>query len=67
MDKTKLIMALCDIETKAVRWSNKSYECGCMCGSQYTEESTKVMRNADAEFSSAISNLRKLILSEGVE
>lgn len=62
MDKTKLIAALGDLEVKATRWSTKSY----VCGSHDTEETTREMKQADADFSNSLSNLRKVILSEGV-
>lgn len=63
MDKAILISVLGDLEAKAIRWSTKSY----VCGSHDTEETTREMKKADADFSEAISNLRKAILSEGVE
>lgn len=63
MDKAKLIAVLGDLEVKAVRWSTKSY----VCGSHDTEETTREMKQADADFSDSISNLRKVIISEGVE
>lgn len=63
MNKATLIAVLGDLETKAIRWSTKSY----VCGSHDTEETEREMRQADADFSDSISNLRKLILSEGVE
>lgn len=63
MDKTVLIAILGDLEAKAIRWATKSY----VCGSHDTEETTREMKKADADFSDSISNLRKVILSEGVE
>ena len=63
MNKATLIAVLCDLETKAIRWSTKSY----VCGSHDTEETTREMKQADADFSNSLSNLRKAILSEGVE
>lgn len=63
MKKATLIAVLGDLETKAIHWSTKSY----VCGSHDTEETEKEMRQADADFSDSISNLRKAILSEGVE
>ena len=63
MNKATLIAVLGDLEVKAVRWSTKSY----VCGSHDTEETTREMKQADVDFSDSISNLRKLILSEGVE
>lgn len=63
MDKAKLIAVLGELEAKAIRWSTKSY----VCGSHDTEETTKEMRQADADFSKTLSDLRKAILSEGVE
>ena len=62
MDKAKLIVVLGDLETKAIRWSTKSY----VCGSHDTEETTREMKQADADFSNSLSDLRKVILSEGV-
>lgn len=62
MDKAKLIAVLGDLETKAIRWSTKSY----VCGSHDTEETTREMKQADADFSNSLSDLRKTILSEGV-
>ena len=63
MDKTKLVAVLGDLEAKAIRWSTKSY----VCGSHDTEETTSEMKQADADFSNTLSDLRKAILSEGVE
>lgn len=63
MDKAKLIAVLGDLEVKAVRWSTKSY----VCGSHDTEETTREMKQADADFSDSLSDLRKAILSEGVQ
>lgn len=63
MDKTKLIAVLGELETKAIRWSTKSY----VCGSHDTEETTREMKQADMDFSNSLSDLRKAILSEGVE
>ena len=63
MDKVKLIAVLGDLEAKAIRWSTKSY----VCGSHDTEETEREMRQADADFSDSLSNLREVILSEGVE
>lgn len=63
MNKAKLIAVLGELETKAIRWSTKSY----VCGSHDTEETEKEMRQADANFSDSLSNLREVILSEGVE
>ena len=63
MDKVKLIAILGDLEAKAIRWSTKSY----VCGSHDTAETEKEMRQADADFSDSLSNLREVILSEGVE
>lgn len=63
MNKATLIAVLGDLETKAIRWSTKSY----MCGAHDTEETTREMKQADADFSNSLSNLRKAILSEGVE
>ena len=63
MDKTKLVAVLGDLEAKAIRWSTKSY----VCGSHDTEETTREMKQADADFSNTLSDLRKAILSEGVE
>ena len=62
MNKTTLIAVLGDLETKAIRWSTKSF----VCGSHDTEETEKEMRQADADFSSSLSKLRKAIISEGV-
>ena len=62
MDKAKLIAVLGDLEAKAIRWSTKSY----VCGSNDTEETTREMKQADADFSNSLSDLRKAILSEGV-
>lgn len=62
MDKAKLMEALIEIETKGLRLSNKSFE----CGAHTNIETQSAMRQADAEFSNAISNLRELILTEGV-
>lgn len=63
MNKATLIAVLGDLEVKAIRWSTKSY----VCGSHDTEETTREMKQADADFSNSFSNLRKAILSEGVE
>lgn len=63
MDKVKLIAILGDLEAKAIHWATKSY----VCGSHDTEETEKEMRQADANFSDSLSNLREAILSEGVE
>jgi hypothetical protein len=63
MDKVKLIAILGDLEAKAIRWATKSY----VCGSHDTAETEKEMRQADANFSDSLSNLREVILSEGVE
>lgn len=63
MDKAKLIAVLGELETKAIRWSTKSY----VCGSHDTEETTREMKQADADFSNSLSDLRKAILSEGVQ
>ena len=63
MDKTKLVAVLGDLEANAIRWSTKSY----VCGSHDTEETTREMKQADADFSNTLSDLRKAILSEGVE
>ena len=62
MDKAKLMEALIEIETKGLRFSNKSFE----CGAHTNVETQSAMRQSDAEFSSAISNLREIILTEGV-
>ena len=62
MNKATLIAVLGDLETKAIRWSTKSY----VCGSHDTEETTREMKQADADFSNSLSDLRKAILSEGV-
>lgn len=62
MNKATLIAVLGDLEAKAIRWSTKSY----VCGSHDTEETTKEMKKADLEFSNTLSDLRKVILSEGV-
>lgn len=63
MDKAKLIAVLGELEAKAIRWATKSY----VCGSHDTEETEREMRQADADFSDSLSNLRKAILSEGVQ
>ena len=63
MNKATLIAVLGDLEAKAIRWSTKSF----VCGAHDTEETEKEMRQADADFSNTIDNLRKLILSEGVK
>jgi hypothetical protein len=62
MDKAKLMEALIEVETKGLRFSNKSFE----CGAHTNVEAQSAMRQSDAEFSNAISNLREMILSEGV-
>lgn len=62
MNKAKLIAVLGDLETKAIRWSTKSY----VCGSHDTEETTREMKQADTDFSNSLSDLRKVIISEGV-
>ena len=62
MKKEKLIEALNDIERKGLELENKSFKCGI-----HTDDKTqKTMRDADRDFSNAIQNLRKEILSEGV-
>lgn len=63
MNKATLIAVLGDLEVKATRWSTKSY----VCGSHDTEETTREMKQADTDFSNSLSNLRKAIISEGVE
>ena len=66
MDKAKaleMISTLVDIEITGLRFSNKSFE----CGAHTNIETQNAMRQADTEFSDAISNLRELILTEGVE
>ena len=62
MDKAKLMEALIEVETKGLRFSNKSFE----CGAHTNIETQSAMRQSDAEFSNAISNLREMILTEGV-
>ena len=62
MDKTKMIEALIDVETRGLKLSSKSFECGTHCNS----ETTIAMRKADEDFSNAILNLRGIIFSEGV-
>ncbi len=65
MEKEKaleMISALVDVEITGLRFSNKSFECGAHTNIETQNE----MRQADAEFSNAISNLRELILAEGV-
>lgn len=63
MKKATLIEVLGELEVKAIRWSTKSY----VCGSHDTEETTREMKQADADFSKTLSDFRKVILSEGVE
>lgn len=63
MYKAKLIAILGDLEARAIRWSTKSY----VCGSHDNEETEREMRQADADFSDSLSDMRKAILSEGVE
>ena len=65
MEKEKaleMISALVDVEITGLRFSNKSFECGAHTNIETQNE----MRQADSEFSNAISNLRELILTEGV-
>jgi hypothetical protein len=62
MDKARLMEALIEVETKGLRFSNKSFE----CGAHTNVETQSAMRQSDAEFSNAISNLREMILTEGV-
>ena len=62
MEKEMLLEALNYIEKKGLKLENKSFECGV-----HTNEDTQSeMRKADREFSDAIFNLRKKIISEGV-
>ena len=62
MTKEKLIEALNDIERKGLELENKSFKCGI-----HTDDKTqKAMRDAEREFSDAILNLGKQIISEGV-
>lgn len=62
MDKVKALEALIDIETRGVKLSSRSFECGTHC----TAETTLIMRRADEDFSNAISNMRAIIFAEGV-
>lgn len=62
MDKAKFMEVLIEVETKGLRFSNKSFE----CGAHTNVETQSAMRQSDAEFSNAISNLREMILTEGV-
>lgn len=62
MEKEILMKALNNIEKKGLELENKSFECGV----HTTENTQREMRNADREFSDAIFNLRKKIISEGV-
>lgn len=65
MEKEKaleMISALVDVEITGLRFSNKSFECGAHTNIETQNE----MRQADSEFSNAISNLREIILAEGV-
>ena len=62
MDKGKALDILIEIETKAVRFANRSFE----CGAHTTNETQLEMRKADADFSSSLSKLMEVILSEGV-
>jgi len=62
MDKAILIGLLNDIENLGLKLSAKSF----VCGTQTTKETTEEMRNADAEFSAILTDLRKYIISEGV-
>lgn len=62
MTKEKLIEALNEIEKKGLKLSNKSF----LCGIHTDDKTQKTMRDADRDFSNAIQNLRKEIISEGV-
>lgn len=63
MKKERALEILIEIETKAIRFANRSFECGA-----HTNDETQLeMRKADADFSSSLSKLREVILSEGVE
>jgi hypothetical protein len=62
MQTEKLLEALNDIEKKGLELENKSFKCGI-----HTDDKTqKTMRDADRDFSNAIQDLRKIIISEGV-
>lgn len=62
MQTEKLIEALNDINRKGLELENKSFKCGI----HTDDETQKAMRNAEREFSDAIFNLGKQIISEGV-
>ena len=62
MDKASLLDRINDIERKGLVLANRSFE----CGTHTTKETTVIYRVAEEEFSTAIENLRKLIISEGV-
>ena len=62
MTTEKLLDALNNIERKGLELENKSFKCGI-----HTNDKTqKTMHDASREFSDAISDLRKAIISEGV-
>ena len=68
MKKADLVLALCDIENKALHLENKAFVCGThnkVTDYEYYQ-SKKEMSDADADFSVAIKNLRDKIISEGV-
>ena len=68
MKKADLILALCDIENKALHFANKSFVCGTHNNVTDVEyyQSKKEMSDADADLSVTIKKLRDTIISEGV-
>lgn len=68
MRKADLVLALCDIENKALHLENKSFVCGThnkVTDAEYYQ-SKKEMSDADADLSVTIKKLRDAIISEGV-
>ena len=68
MRKADLVLTLCELETKAVHWVNKSFVCGTHNNVTDTDyyQSKKEMSDANADFSVTIKELRDKIISEGV-
>lgn len=63
MDKNKLIDVINEIDILGTKVSIKAFE----CGAHTNIETQRAMRQSNSEFSDAISNLREIILTEGVE
>ena len=62
MQKKVFIDILNEIERKGLKACNASFKCGI----HISEETQKFRREKETEFCDAISDLRKVIISEGV-